>query len=68
MDEIAMFIDAAPALLYTFITDPILWFKLVFGCWTPHQYRLVGPDAWNKARSQIMLVNSGYDYTLWKGM
>jgi dimethylaniline monooxygenase (N-oxide forming) len=68
MDEIGRFIKATPSLLYTMVADPVLWFKLVFGCWTPHQYRLVGPDAWSKARNEIMLVNSGYDYRLWKGL
>ena len=68
MDEIGNIIGVTPSLFYTLVTDPILWIKIVFGCWTPHQYRLVGPDAWSKARNQIMLVNSGYDYRGWEGL
>lgn len=67
MDSIGAEIGCTPNLWAYFVTDPLLWFKLVFGSWNPHQYRLQGPDAWKGARNEIFAVNGGYDYRKWKG-
>ena len=67
MDEIASQIDAKPNLYALFFQDFQLWFKLFFGIWTAHQYRLKGPEPWPSARSEIFKSNSGYDYNRWRG-
>ena len=67
MDEIGSEIGATPSLWTFLLKDLFLWYKLVFGCWTPHHYRLQGPDPWQGARSEIIHANSGYDYRTWNG-
>jgi dimethylaniline monooxygenase (N-oxide forming) len=67
MDEIACQIGVKPNLYALFFQDFQLWLKLFFGIWTAHQYRLQGPEPWAEARREIFKINSGYDYTGWKG-
>jgi len=44
-DSIANIIGCMPPLRKIFFTKPWLWFKIMFGPFTMHQYRLVGPQA-----------------------
>ena len=62
MDAIGKHLGVTPNLWVILLTDPWLWFKCVFGCWSPHQYRLQGPGTWKGAREEIMKANSGYNY------
>ena len=44
-DSLAELIGCMPNLKKIFITNPYLWFKIFFGPFTMHQYRLEGPDS-----------------------
>ncbi|EGF83756.1 hypothetical protein BATDEDRAFT_1833, partial [Batrachochytrium dendrobatidis JAM81] len=52
-DEIAGQFGAAPNLWLLFFSDIFFWWKIVFGCWNAHQYRLSGPGAWTGAKQAI---------------
>uniref|UniRef100_A0AAR2ITE0 Flavin-containing monooxygenase n=1 Tax=Pygocentrus nattereri TaxID=42514 RepID=A0AAR2ITE0_PYGNA len=58
MDELAMQVGVRPNLLWLFLTDPILGWRVMFGPTTPYQYRLHGPGRWERARQAI--------YTQWE--
>jgi len=44
-DDLAGMMGALPPLRKIFFEKPKLWFKIMFGPFTMHQYRLVGPYA-----------------------
>lgn len=44
-DGIAKIMGVLPPLNHLLVTQPWLWFKIMFGPFTMHQYRLVGPSA-----------------------
>lgn len=52
-DDLASQYGALPPLRKIFFTKPKLWWKIMFGPFTMHQYRLVGPYA-NPERAQIV--------------
>uniref|UniRef100_A0A4X2JX45 Flavin-containing monooxygenase n=1 Tax=Vombatus ursinus TaxID=29139 RepID=A0A4X2JX45_VOMUR len=54
MDEIATQIGVKPNLLWLFLWDPKLAWKVFFGPCTPYQYRLRGPRKWDGARRAIL--------------
>ncbi|KAL6486178.1 hypothetical protein MHYP_G00055700 [Metynnis hypsauchen] len=58
MDELAMQVGVRPNLLWLFLTDPGLGWRVMFGPSTPYQYRLCGPGRWEGARQAI--------YTQWE--
>ncbi|XP_036437445.1 si:dkey-239i20.2 isoform X2 [Colossoma macropomum] len=58
MDELAMQVGVRPNLLWLFLTDPGLGWRVMFGPATPYQYRLYGPGRWEGARQAI--------YTQWE--
>lgn len=57
LDSIAQEVGARPNLLWLFLTDPGLAFRVLFGPCTPYQFRLCGPGLWDGARQAI--------YTQW---
>lgn len=58
MDEMAGFCGVRPNLLKYFFTDPVLWYRLVFGLFVSYQYRLEGRHKWAGARDAILNVNA----------
>lgn len=52
-DGIAKLIGAFPPLRELFFTKPNVWFKIMFGPFTMHQYRLVGPYANPKRAEEV---------------
>ena len=51
-DGLAKILGVMPPLLYLFFSDPAVWFKIMFGPFTMHQYRLYGPHAnYSRAKS-----------------
>ncbi|KAK3542649.1 hypothetical protein QTP86_031473, partial [Hemibagrus guttatus] len=54
MDELATQLGVCPNLLWLFLSDPGLWFRVVFGPCTPYQFRLFGPGQWAGARQAIL--------------
>lgn len=54
MDSIAKEISVSPNLLWLFLTDPGLGFRVMFGPCTPYQFRLFGPGRWAGARQAIL--------------
>lgn len=57
LDELAQHFGAKPNLSRMFFKDFPLWKQLVFGPSVPYQYRLTGPNSWDKARDTILTVN-----------
>ncbi|TSK58147.1 Dimethylaniline monooxygenase [N-oxide-forming] 5 [Bagarius yarrelli] len=53
MDELAMQVGVLPRLLWLFLTDPRLGFRVLLGPCTPYQFRLFGPGQWAGARQAI---------------
>ncbi|KAI4892566.1 hypothetical protein NFI96_024726 [Prochilodus magdalenae] len=53
MDSIAQEVRVRPNLIWLFLTDPGLGWKVLFGPTTPYQYRLCGPGRWEGARHAI---------------
>ncbi|KAK3516612.1 hypothetical protein QTP70_021935 [Hemibagrus guttatus] len=54
LDSIAQEIGVRPNLLWLFLTDPGLGFRVLFGPCTPYQFRLSGPGRWDGARQAIL--------------
>ncbi|XP_058235117.1 flavin-containing monooxygenase 5-like [Hemibagrus wyckioides] len=54
LDSIAQEIGVCPNLLWLFLTDPGLGFRVLFGPCTPYQFRLRGPGRWDGARQAIL--------------
>jgi len=52
-DGIAKIIGVMPPLRKLFFTKPWVWFKIMFGPFTMHQYRLVGPQADPKRAEEV---------------
>ncbi|GBM83021.1 Dimethylaniline monooxygenase [N-oxide-forming] 2 [Araneus ventricosus] len=65
-DDIASQFGAKPNLLKMLLTDPKLFFKLVFGPSLSYQYRLQGPHSWTGAREAIMTSADRILYPLTK--
>lgn len=57
MNEIADYAQVRPNLLKYLFTDPVLWYKLVFGMFVAYQFRLEGKNSWLGARDAILNVN-----------
>ncbi|GFR01766.1 dimethylaniline monooxygenase [Trichonephila clavata] len=55
-NDIASQFGAKPNFLKILLTDPMLFYKLVFGPFLSYQFRLQGPYAWDGARDAIMTV------------
>lgn len=53
-DELAEEVGCKPNFLKYAITDPKLFFALIFGPSLPYQYRLEGPHSWPGARNAIL--------------
>ncbi|XP_066532732.1 flavin-containing monooxygenase 5-like [Hoplias malabaricus] len=53
IESIAQEVGVHPNLLWLFITDPGLGWRVLFGPATPYQYRLRGPGRWEGARQAI---------------
>lgn len=53
MDSIAQEVGVRPNLLWLFLTDPGLGWRVLFGPTTPYQFRLCGPGRWDGARQAI---------------
>ncbi|KAM9435739.1 flavin-containing monooxygenase 5-like isoform 2-T2 [Clarias gariepinus] len=53
LDTIAREIGVRPNLLWLFLTDPSLGWRVLFGPCTPYQFRLCGPGQWAGARQAI---------------
>uniref|UniRef100_A0A8C9UB88 Flavin-containing monooxygenase n=1 Tax=Scleropages formosus TaxID=113540 RepID=A0A8C9UB88_SCLFO len=56
MDELANELGVRPNILRLLLTDPRLGFWVLFGPFTPCQYRLRGPGKWAGARNAILTV------------
>lgn len=56
MDELASMTGCKPNLVWILLTDPVLFWSLMFGPGTPYQYRLQGPNAWSGARHAQLTV------------
>ena len=54
MDTIAGYLGCAPSLTRYAITDPRLFYQLIFGVFSTYQFRLVGRHSWDGARQAIM--------------
>nr|XP_019935950.1 PREDICTED: dimethylaniline monooxygenase [N-oxide-forming] 5-like isoform X2 [Paralichthys olivaceus] len=54
LDFMAMEVGAQPNFLALLLRDPVLWAKVVFGPFTPYQFRLAGPGQWAGARHAIL--------------
>ena len=48
-----MQVGVRPNILWLFLTDPSLCWKVMFGPISPYQYRLCGPGRWEGARQAI---------------
>jgi MGC68633 protein len=64
LDELTQEFGAKPNLLKYAITDPVLFWHLVFGPSAPYQYRLSGPNAWSGARQAILDLNQRIENSL----
>ncbi|KAF3691142.1 Dimethylaniline monooxygenase [N-oxide-forming] 5 [Channa argus] len=53
MDSLAKDIGVQPSLLWLFLTDFPLFWRVFWGPVTAYQYRLMGPGKWNGARRAI---------------
>jgi dimethylaniline monooxygenase (N-oxide forming) len=51
LDSLATIMNVMPPLKTLFFSQPWLWYKIMFGPFTTHQYRLVGPYA-NRQRAE----------------
>jgi|UniRef100_A0A7S2UXY2 dimethylaniline monooxygenase (N-oxide forming) len=56
-DELAEMMGCLPPLRKIFFNKPKLWFKIMFGPFTMHQYRLVGPWA-DPARAEAVYAKT----------
>ncbi|GFT25959.1 dimethylaniline monooxygenase 2 [Nephila pilipes] len=66
-DDIASQIGVKPNFFKILLTDPRLFFKLIFGPFLSYQFRLHGPYAWEGARDAIMTCKERVFYPLTKG-
>ncbi|GFO34510.1 dimethylaniline monooxygenase [n-oxide-forming] [Plakobranchus ocellatus] len=56
MDELASLVGCKPNLAWFLLTDPVLFWHLLFGPGVAYQYRLQGPNTWPEARHAILTV------------
>ncbi|KAM9435802.1 flavin-containing monooxygenase 5-like isoform 1-T2 [Clarias gariepinus] len=54
IDELATQVGVRPNLLWLFLTDPGVGWRVLFGPSTPYQFRLCGPGKWDGARQAIL--------------
>ena len=52
-DDLAAQTGSLPPLMKLFLTKPKIWWKIMFGPFTMHQYRLVGPYANPKLAARV---------------
>ena len=64
LDELANQFGAKPNILKYFLTDPVLFYHLMFGPCVPYQWRLTGPGAWKGARNAIIHVQERIEAAL----
>jgi len=57
MDSIASYVGCKPNLFKYAITDPKLFYHLIFGLFTVYQYRLEGKHSWKGARDAVISTN-----------
>ncbi|GIX93644.1 dimethylaniline monooxygenase 2 [Caerostris darwini] len=65
-DELASQFGVKPNLLKILLTDPVLYFHLIFGPSLSYQYRLQGPHSWDGARNAIMTSKDRMLYPITK--
>ncbi len=53
LDDLARTMNVMPPISKYALREPRLWLKLMFGPFTVHQYRLVGPDADGKVAREV---------------
>lgn len=61
MQSIAHYLNVAPNLAWYAVTDPKLFYQLIFGPFTTYQFRLQGPHKWAGARDAILNVAARID-------
>jgi dimethylaniline monooxygenase (N-oxide forming) len=64
LEEIARTLGCMPNLWQYALTDPKLWYHLVFGLYTTYQFRLVGDHRWPGARDAIIHTNDRIEAAL----
>lgn len=57
MEELADYIGCKPNLLKYALTDPVLFYHLIFGLFSAYQFRLEGRHKWSGARDAILQLN-----------
>ncbi|CAL1297528.1 unnamed protein product [Larinioides sclopetarius] len=67
MDEIATEMGCKPNLWKILVTDPKLFWALIFGPSLSYQYRLEGPHKWKGARNAILTAPERVRYPLSRG-
>ena len=61
MTTIAGYLGCAPSLKWYAITDPRLFYQLIFGVFSTYQFRLVGRHSWPDARQAILDIDKRVD-------
>ena len=61
LDELASQFGVKPNIWKYLLTDPVLFYHLLFGPCVPYQWRLTGPGAWKGARKAIVEVQQRID-------
>lgn len=64
LEEIASTLGCMPNLWKIALTDPQLWYHLVFGLYTVYQFRLEGEHRWHGARDAILHTNDRIEAAL----
>ena len=64
VEEIATKLGCMPSLWKIALTDPKLWYHLVFGLYTVYQFRLQGEHSWQGARDAILHTNDRIEAAL----
>ncbi|XP_055928796.1 flavin-containing monooxygenase 5-like [Argiope bruennichi] len=67
MDEIATEMRCKPNIWKILVTDPKLFWALIFGPSLPYQYRLEGPHKWEGAREAILTAPERVRFPLSRG-
>ncbi|RWS24930.1 hypothetical protein B4U80_04965, partial [Leptotrombidium deliense] len=60
LDLLASYVGCKPNLCRYAITDPKLWYHLLFSPCMSYQYRLAGPNRWEGARDAILSFRKRY--------
>lgn len=64
LEEIAATLGCMPNLWKYALTDPQLWYHLVFGLYTVYQFRMEGEHSWRGARDAIIHTNDRIEAAL----